>query len=294
MDVVGHRRPHHLGGLSDTTAARRKAFERRQRRRSNAIAAASTTLAAVALVVLIPRAPGWERVQRSFFDGDVLRNSFPRLISAFWLNIKILAWSAPSVLALSLVVALARKSRAPALLPARLLGAAFVDVFRGIPTILVIFLIGFGVPGALQMPRPWNSPLLWGSVALVVSYAAYVAEIIRSGIESVPEQQRAAARSLGMTTGQTLRSVVLPQAFRSIVPPMLNSFISLQKDVALVGLLGPIELLRRSQIDTARTFNFTPYVGAALIFLAATIPLTRLADWLMARQQRRTSGTLVG
>jgi polar amino acid transport system permease protein len=294
MDVERHRRTHYFGGLSDTTAARRKAFERRQRRRSNAIAAFSTVAVAVTLAVLIPRAPGWERVQRSFFDGDILAKSFPRLLSAFWLNVKILLWATPSVFVLSLLVALARKSRAPALLPVRLLGAAFVDVFRGIPTILVIFLIGFGVPGALQMSRPWNSPLLWGTVALVVSYAAYVAEIIRSGIESVPEQQRAAARSLGMSAGATLRSVVLPQAFRSIVPPMLNSFISLQKDVALVGLLGPVELLRRSQIDTARTFNFTPYVGAALIFLAATIPLTRFADWLMARQRRRTSGTLVG
>jgi polar amino acid transport system permease protein len=280
--------------VSPTTAERRKAFERRQRRRSNAIAALSTITVAVALLVLVPRSPGWERVQQSFFNGEVLSDSFPRLIRAFWLNIKILLWATPSVLAVSLLVALARKSRAPALLPARLLGATFVDVFRGIPTILVIFLIGFGVPGALQMSRPWNSPLLWGTVALVLSYSAYVAEIVRSGIESVPESQRAAARSLGMTSGQTLRSVVLPQAFRSIVPPMLNSFISLQKDVALVGLLGPIEVLRRSQIDTARAFNFTPYVGAALIFLAATIPLTRVADWLMARQQRRTSGTLVG
>ena len=280
--------------MSSSTAERRKAFERRQRRRSNAIAALSTIGVTAALVVLVPRAPGWERVNESFFDGDILRDSFPRLISAFWLNIKILLWATPSVLVLSLLVALARKSRAPALLPARLLSTAFTDVFRGIPTILVIFLIGFGVPGALQMSRPWNSPVLWGSVALVVSYSAYVAEIVRSGIEGVPEQQRAAARSLGMTTQQTMRSVVLPQAFRSIVPPMLNSFISLQKDVALVGLLGPVELLRRSQIDTARTFNFTPYVGAALIFLVATIPLTRLADWLMARQQRRTGGTLVG
>jgi polar amino acid transport system permease protein len=280
--------------VSLSTAERRKAFERRQRRRSNAIAGLSTVNVAVALVVLVPRAPGWERVRTSFFDGEVLGDSLPRLFSAFWLNIKILAWATPSVLALSLVIALARKSRAPALLPARLLGTAFTDVFRGIPTILVIYLIGFGVPGALQMSRPWNSPLLWGTVALVVSYSAYVAEIVRSGIESVPEQQRAAARSLGMTTGQTMRSIVLPQAFRNIVPPMLNSFISLQKDVALVGLLGPIELLRRSQIDTARTFNFTPYVGAALIFLLATIPLTRLADWLMSRQQRRTGGTLVG
>jgi len=280
--------------VSDTTATRRKAFERRQRRRSNAIAALSTLIVGVALAVLVPRTPGWDRVRESFFDTDILGDSLPRLVRAFWLNLQILLWATPSVLLLSMVIALARKSRAPAFLPARLLGTAFTDVFRGIPTILVIFLIGFGVPGALQMDRPWNSPLLWGTVALVVSYSAYVAEIIRSGIESVPEQQRAAARSLGMTTGQTMRSIVLPQAFRGIVPPMLNSFISLQKDVALVGLLGPVEVLRRSQIDTARTFNFTPYVGAALIFLVATIPMTRLADWLMARQVRRTSGTLVG
>lgn len=280
--------------MSDTTATRRKAFERRQRRRSNAIAALSTLIVGVALAVLVPRTPGWDRVRESFFDTEILGDSLPRLVRAFWLNLQILLWATPSVLLLSMIIALARKSRAPAFLPVRLLGTAFTDVFRGIPTILVIFLIGFGVPGALQMDRPWNSPLLWGTVALVVSYSAYVAEIIRSGIESVPEQQRAAARSLGMTTGQTMRSVVLPQAFRGIVPPMLNSFISLQKDVALVGLLGPVEVLRRSQIDTARTFNFTPYVGAALIFLVATIPMTRLADWLMARQVRRTSGTLVG
>lgn len=280
--------------MSGTAASRRKAFERRRRRRSNAIAALSTAIVAVSLVVLIPRTPGWDRVRESFFDGEILSDSFPRLLSAFWLNIKILMWATPSVLVLSLLVALARNSRAPALLPARILGTAFTDVFRGIPTILVIFLIGFGVPGALQMSQPWNSPLLWGTVALVVSYSAYVAEIIRSGIDSVPEQQRAAARSLGMTAGQTMRSIVLPQAFRSIVPPMLNSFISLQKDVALVGLLGPIEVLRRSQIDTARSFNFTPYVGAALIFLVATIPMTRFADWLMTRERRRTGGTLVG
>jgi polar amino acid transport system permease protein len=248
----------------------------------------------VALVVLVPRAPGWEQVKRSFFDREILADSFPRLLSAFGLNLRILLWTTPTILVLSLLVALARNARNPALFPLRALGAAFVDVFRGIPTILVIFLIGFGVPGGLGLPRPYNSPLLWGSIALILSYSAYVAEIIRSGIDGVPEQQRAAARSIGMTSGQTMRSVVLPQAWRLIVPPMMNSFISLQKDVALVGLLGPIEILRRSQIDTARNFNFTPYVGAAIIFLCLTIPMTRVADGLMARQRRRTGGTMVG
>jgi len=248
----------------------------------------------VALVVFVPRAPGWEQVKRSFFDREILADSFPRLLSAFGLNLRILLWTTPTILLLSLLVALARNARNPALFPLRALGAAFVDVFRGIPTILVIFLIGFGVPGGLALPRPYNSPLLWGSIALILSYSAYVAEIIRSGIDGVPEQQRAAARSIGMTSGQTMRSVVLPQAWRLIVPPMMNSFISLQKDVALVGLLGPIEILRRSQIDTARNFNFTPYVGAAIIFLCLTIPMTRVADGLMARQRRRTGGTMIG
>jgi polar amino acid transport system permease protein len=248
----------------------------------------------VALVVLVPRAPGWEQVKQSFFDREVLADSFPRLLSAFMLNLRILVWTTPTVLVLSLLIALARNARNPALFPLRAFGAAFVDIFRGIPTILVIFLIGFGVPGGLGLSRPYNSPLLWGSVALILSYSAYVAEIIRSGIDGVPEQQRAAARSIGMSSGQTMRSVVLPQAWRLIVPPMMNSFISLQKDVALVGLLGPVEILRRSQIDTARTFNFTPYVGAAIIFLCLTIPMTRIADGLMARQRRRTGGTMVG
>jgi polar amino acid transport system permease protein len=245
-------------------------------------------------VVLVPRAPGWDRVKRSFFDRDVLFDSFPRLLEAFGLNLRILLWTTPTILILSLLIALARNARNPALFPLRAFGAAFVDVFRGIPTILVIFLIGFGVPGGLGLARPYNSPLLWGSIALILSYSAYVAEIIRSGIDGVPEQQRAAARSIGMSSTQTMRSVVLPQAWRLIVPPMMNSFISLQKDVALVGLLGPVEILRRSQIDTARTFNFTPYVGAAIIFLCLTIPMTRLADALMARQRRRTGGTMVG
>jgi polar amino acid transport system permease protein len=247
-----------------------------------------------AIVIVVPRLPGWEKVQRSFFNGRILRDVFPKLLSAFVLNLRILLWTTPSILALSLAVALARGVRSPALFPLRILAAVFTDVFRGVPTILVITLVGFGVPAALELPRPWNSPLIWGSVALVLSYAGYVAEIIRSGIEGIHEGQRAAARSLGLTSQQTMRHVVLPQAFRRITHPMLNSFISLQKDVALLSLLGIVELLRRAQIEQARSFNFTPYVGAALIFLAVTIPMTRLADTLLARQRRRTGGTLVG
>ena len=257
------------------------------------MAAASSLVVAAALVLFVPRLPGWDGVRDSFFDGEILRKSFPDLLRAFVLDLKILAWSTPAVLLLSLLVALARGARSPVLFPLRAFAVAFTDVFRGIPTILVITLIGFGIPAALDLHRPWNGPVLWGSVALVLSYTAYVSEIIRSGIDGVHESQRAAARSIGMTAGQTMRTIVLPQAFRAIVPPMMNSFVSLQKDVALVSVLGPVEVLRRAEIQQSRLFNFTPYVGAAIIFLACTIPLTRLADWLMARQRRRVGGTLV-
>lgn len=272
---------------------RRQRYDQRQRRRSIAIAAFSTVIAAAALIALVPLLPGWDGVRESFFDGEVLADSLPDLVRAFVLDLKILAWSTPAVLTLSLLVALARGARSPVLFPLRAVAIAFIDVFRGIPTILVITLIGFGVPAALDLHRPWNGPVLWGSVALTLSYSAYVAEIIRSGIDGVHESQRAAARSIGMTAGQTMRSVVLPQAFRSIVPPMMNSFVSLQKDVALISILGPVEVLRRAEIQQSRLFNFTPYVGAAIIFLACTIPLTRLADSLLARQRRRTGGTVI-
>jgi polar amino acid transport system permease protein len=163
---------------------------------------------------------------------------------------------------------------------------------RGVPVLLWIYLIGFGVPG-LGLERPWNSPLLWGSVALVLTYASYVAEVFRAGIESVHESQRAAARSLGLTHWQTMRHVVIPQAIRRVVPPLMNDMVSLQKDVALVSLIGPIEILRRAGVDKSKFANFTPYVAAAVIFLCITIPLTRTTDYLLERERRRTTGTRV-
>lgn len=273
-------------------ATRRELHERRLRRRSITIAAASTAIVVVALVVLVPLAPGWERVQRLFFDGTRLREDFPVLVEAFWLDVKIFLWCAPSILVLGMLLALARNVRNPALFPLRLFATLYTDVFRGIPIILTITLIGFGIPG-LGLDRPWNSPLLWGSIALVLAYSAYVAEVFRAGIESVHESQRAAARSLGLSNVLTLRHVVLPQAVRRVVPPLMNDMVSLQKDVALVSILGPIEVLRQAGILKAKHANFTPYVGAALIFLCVTIPLTRLTDHLLQRQRSRTSGTSI-
>jgi polar amino acid transport system permease protein len=271
---------------------RRELYERARRRRSNVIAAVSTVVVVGVLVVLVPMTPGWERVRQAFFDGDVFVESFPRLVRAFWLDVQILLWSTPLILIVSLLIALARNTRSPALFPLRAFAVIYTDVFRGIPVILLVFLIGFGVP-ALGLSREWANPLIWGTVTLVLSYSAYTAEIIRSGIDGVHESQRAAARSLGMTNRQTMNTVILPQAFRRIGPPMMNTFVSLQKDVALVSLIGPVEILRQAGIDKAKFANFTPYVAASLIFLAITIPCTRLADHALAKQRRRTGATTI-
>ncbi|HSP30183.1 MAG TPA: amino acid ABC transporter permease [Ilumatobacteraceae bacterium] len=271
---------------------RRERYERARRRRSVVIATVSTVAVVGAMIVLIPLTPGWERVRQAFFDGDVFVETFPGLVEAFWLDVQILLWSTPFILVVSLLVALARNTRGPALFPLRAFAVIYTDVLRGIPVILLVYLIGFGVP-ALGLSRTWSNPLIWGTVTLVLSYSAYTAEIIRAGIDAVHESQRAGARSLGMTSSQTMRSIVLPQAFRKIVPPMMNTFVSLQKDVALVSLIGPVEILRQAGIDKAIYANFTPYVAASLIFLALTIPCTRLADWLLARQRARTGATTI-
>jgi polar amino acid transport system permease protein len=278
--------------VSQPGVTRRQAFERRQKRRSVLIALTSTVIVIGLVVALIPQTPGWYKVKRSFFNGEVLSETFSGLLSAFVKDIQIFLWCAPCILIWGMTLAVCRSVRTPALFPLRLFAAAYTDIFRGIPVILTILLVGFGIPG-LGLSRPWNSPYLWGSVALVLAYSSYVAEVFRAGIESVHESQRAGARSLGLSSAQTLRFVVLPQAVRRVIPPLMNDFVSLQKDVALISLIGPIEILRQAGIDKSKFANFTPYVGAAIIFLLLTIPETRFVDHLMTRERRRTSGTAV-
>ena len=267
------------------SATRREIYEAERRRRSLAVAAASTAVVVLALIVLVPLAPGWEKVQKSFFNGAVLAKSFPRLLDAFKVNVMIFAWSAPSIAILGLLIALARGVRAPTLFPLRIFATIYTDIFRGVPVILTVYLIGFGIPG-LGLPRPWNSPYIWGSVALVLTYSAYVAEIFRSGIDSVHHSQRSAALSLGLSEGQAMRDVILPQAVRNVVPSQMNMLIALQKDVSLLSFIGPVEIFRQAGVFKSLLANFTPYVGAAIIFLAVTIPATRYADYLMAKQTR--------
>jgi polar amino acid transport system permease protein len=267
---------------------RRQAYEARARRRALLVAACSSATVLLAILVLVPLAPGWEAVERSFFNGEVFARTFPGLLEAFLQNIMIFAWCAPVIAVLGLAIALCRDVRSPMLFPLHAFGALYTDVFRGLPVILVIYLVGFGVPG-LGLPRPWNSPYIWGSVALVTVYAAYVAEVIRSGIESIHESQRSAAVSLGLSERDTMRYVVLPQAIRNVMPANMNLFIALQKDVALLSFIGPVEIFRQAGVYKSLLANFTPYVGAALIFLAITIPATRYADYLMHRQARTRS-----
>ena len=168
-----------------------------------------------------------------------------------------------------------------------MIAIVYADFFRGVPTILVIALLGFGAPAlaAAAACRPRST--FWGIVALVLVYTAYVSEVYRAGIESVHPSQEAAARSLGLTRFQALRHVILPQAVRRVIPPLLNDFIGLQKDTALVGMLGAIEAFNQAQIDAAATFNYTPYLAAAVLFVAITIPLARFTDWLILRDRRR-------
>lgn len=279
-DVV-HRDPLRQARL------RRKAW-------TNALVGMASLIVFTAVVVfLISRSSGWPKVQETFFSPEEFRTSFPELLDAFWLNVRIFLIAEPLILILGLTVALARGLRAPVFLPLRLVATVYVDVLRGVPTILVIFLLGFGMP-ALQLQGVPSDPVFWGTVALVLSYGAYVAEVFRAGIDSVHPSQRMAARSLGLNSWQTNRHVVLPQAVRNVVPPLLNDFISLQKDTALVAVLGPIELLRQAQIDASFTFNYTPYVAAACIFIALTIPMTRFADWVQKRSaSKRRAGAVV-
>ena len=238
------------------------------------------------LAALIVLSPGWDEFHSAFLNWDVFKASFPDIAHAFLLNVKIFCIAEPIILALALVVAVVRGLPGPVAAPFRVLAIAYADLFRGVPTILVILMLGQGIP-ALQLSWLPTDQIFWASVALVLVYTAYVSEVYRAGIESVHPSQEAAARSLGLTRAQALRHVVVPQAGRRVIPPLLNDFIGLQKDTALVSVLGIVEVLRQTQIDQAATFNGTYYLVAATLFVAITIPLARFTDWLVARDRRR-------
>jgi polar amino acid transport system permease protein len=236
--------------------------------------------------LLIVTSPGWPEFQRAFLNGDVAAERFPTILRAFALNVAIFMVAEVFILVLALGLAVMRSLPGSAFAPIRILAVVYTDIFRGVPGILVVYILGFGMP-SLDIDWIPNSPYFWGVTALVLVYTAYVSEVYRAGIESVHPSQEAAARSLGLSRFKAMRFVVLPQAIRRVVPPLLNDFIGLTKDSALVAFLGPVEAFRRAQMDAAATFNFTPYLLTAGLFLLITVPLSRLVDWMVARDRKR-------
>jgi polar amino acid transport system permease protein len=252
------------------------------------IATVSTVAVLTLLAVAATKSPYWPQVKESFFSREILTESFRDVLPFFLRNIAYFLAAEPVILVFALLLAVLRSLRGSAFFPLRLIATIYVDVFRGIPTVLVVYTLGFGMP-ALQIPGLPVAGWFWGLIGLILSYSAYVAEVYRAGIESVHPSQTAAARALGLGRVATLRYVVIPQAVRRVIPPLMNDFISLQKDTALIAFVSGFnpEVFLQAQIDSAATFNFTPLVSAALCFLAITIPMTRFTDWLLERQRRR-------
>ena len=254
--------------------------------RSVLVAMASTVVFVAVVLVVVLNSSGWPLVKQAFFNGKIFKESFAGIRTAFRVNVEMFLIAEVFILVFALFLAVLRSLTGPVFFPLRALAIVYTDLFRGVPTILVIFILGFGAPSLAIKGVP-NSPFFWGIVSLVLVYSAYVAEVYRAGIESVHASQVAAARSLGLSRWQSLRFVVLPQAVRRVIPPLLNDFIGLQKDTALVASIGVVESFRQAQIDSAATFNFTPYLCTALLFIIITIPLARFTDWLIARDRRR-------
>jgi polar amino acid transport system permease protein len=257
--------------------------------RSTAIAVVSTVVVFSLLTLVVVNAPGWDKVQREFFNAENFQRSAPGIIAKFAVNVRLFLIAEVLILVWGLVIAVLRSLPGPVFLPIRIIATIYVDVFRAVPGVLVIFMLGFGIPG-LAIPGVPNDPFLWAVVALTLLYSAYVSEVYRAGIESIHPSQTAAARSLGLSQFQALRYVVVPQAVRRVIPPLLNDFIGLQKDTVLVSFVGVVEIFRQSQIRQQASFNYTPYIVTALVFVVLTIPLARLTDWLVARERRRGAG----
>jgi len=274
---------------SETSEAQlaRETWRVSRKRRSTLTAVASTLAFALAAWLLLVNTPGWSRVQSSFFDWDTAVKAMPRVLDGLWLNLRVLFFASISVIVVALLLALATTLRNPVLTPIRLLAKGYIDLFRGTPLIIVLYLVGFGIPGLRIEGLGRIAPEILGTIALTLTYSAYVAEVFRAGIESIHPSQRLAARSLGLSYSQSVRLVVLPQAVRKVVPPLMNDFVALQKDVGLISVLGAVDAVRGAQIEVAHFANFTPYILAGIFFVLMAIPTVRLTDWLAARMAKR-------
>jgi polar amino acid transport system permease protein len=259
--------------------------------RSLGVATVSTVVVFGLLGFVIVNSAGWPEVRRYFLDGVIFADALPKVLGKFWVNIQLFLIAEVLILVFGLLLAVLRSLPGPVFFPLRLMATLYVDVFRALPGILVILALGMGIP-ALEIEGVPRDEFFWAVVVLALLYSAYVSEVFRAGIESIHPSQAAAARSLGLSQVQTMRHVVVPQAVRRVIPPLLNDFIGLQKDTVLVSYIGVVEIFRQTQIMSGARFNFTPYVATALVFLVVTIPLARLTDWLIARERRKGQGGL--
>jgi polar amino acid transport system permease protein len=263
----------------------RRRYRQRSAKRSALIAVVSTLVFAAIIAVGIINSPGWDAVKESFFNVEIGAKYFTAILKGLWLNIQVLFFSSIGVAIFGTLLAVLRSLRGPVFFPLRFLAAAYTDLFRGVPLIIVLYLIGFGVPALGIFPKLPN--YVWGTIAIILTYSAYVSEVLRAGIEAVHPSQRIAARSLGLSHAQTLRLVVIPQGLRKVVPALMNDFVSMQKDVGLISVLGAVDAVRAANIASALTYNFTPYVVAALLFVAISFPVIRFTDRVTARMAGR-------
>ena len=267
-------------------AVERLAYRRSRARRSTGIALVSTLVFAAVVLLATTSSPGWPRVRDSFLNLRIGWDSLPSIVAGLWLNLRVLVVCQILILIIGLALAAVRSLRGPVWFPVRALATGYVDLFRGLPLIIVLYLVGFGLPG-LRLAGVPNNPVLLGGLALVLVYSAYVAEVFRAGIQSVHPSQLSAATSLGLNYQQTMRLVVLPQAARRVTPALLNDFVALQKDCGLISVLGAVDAVRAAQIQVATSYNFTPYVVAGLLFVLLAVPSARLADWATRRAASR-------
>jgi len=263
----------------------RRAFRAKRSRRSIWISVGSTLVFAALVWVGVVSTPGWHAVQQSFFDPGTAAKAVPAVLKGLWLNIRVLFVSAACVLVLSVLLAALRTLRGAVFFPIRAAVAIYTDLFRGLPLLIVLYLVGFGIPALGFFPRMPAG--FWGTAAIVVTYTAYVSEVFRAGMEAVHPSQRLAARALGLGYWQTQRLVILPQALRKVTPALMNDFVSMQKDVGLISVLGAVDAVRAAQIQVSLSYNFTPYLVAGLAFVVLAVPMVRLTDWYTAKLQRR-------
>lgn len=283
---ISDNRPDDLAGhQTSEVELSRRAYRKRQQLKSVITSLISTIVLAAIIVVGLEMSPGWPRVKETFFSPEYFAASLPEVLTGLWLNVKVLVVALIGVAIFATLIALVRTSNNPVLFPLRVLAALYTTIMRGVPMIVVLYLIGFGIPGLGIFGR--IDPSLLGTIAVVMGYSAYMAEVLRAGFNDVHPSQRASARSLGLTAGQTTRMIVIPQALRKVAPALMNDFISMQKDVGLISVLGAVDAVRAAQIEVASTYNFTPYVVASLLFILMSVPFILLNDWYTARLRKR-------